>query len=212
MTRFGVAPVNGRSLDLELLDPGVARLVRLFRHPGGEWAAPPQRFRNLRVDPPPGHKSAFAVLYIADTLPTVAMECRVLAADDRDRYTWSEELARQYKVVRYEHDRPMIMLPIDGPNRVTLGLDGATRQFSGYEPYQRVAHQMHRQYGKVVHGLSWESFHRNQPGRIYALWHGHKRTVGLRIASAAPYGTLIDDAEWQDFLARHPAVDRMRTP
>ena len=32
-----VATLTGHDLTLELLDPGSEVLVRLFRHPGGEW-------------------------------------------------------------------------------------------------------------------------------------------------------------------------------
>lgn len=34
----------------------------------GEWEAPPPQFRNLRVDPPDGHKDDYAVLYQSDAL------------------------------------------------------------------------------------------------------------------------------------------------
>ena len=79
---------SARELELELLDPGSETLVRLFRHPGGEWEEPPPAFRNLRVDPPAGHKDAFAVLYTGDNLAAVAAECLVLQAGDGDHYTW----------------------------------------------------------------------------------------------------------------------------
>lgn len=202
----------GRDLELELLDPDSERLVRLFRHPGGEWEPPPEAFRNLRVDPPAGEKDAFAVLYTASTLATVAIECGVLRADARDRYTWATDLAKQYRVVRYAFAAPALFVPLDGRNRTVLGLAGGQRRFAGYEPWQATAHEVFRRFGRIVHGLSWESFHRNQPGRVYALWHHHKSTVGLRIASPAPYATLAEDEEWQSFLAAHADVEALAPP
>lgn len=211
MTAPAAASFSGRDLELELLDPDSERLVRLFRRPGGEWEPPPEAYRNLRVDPPLGHKDMFAVLYTGSTLATVAIECGVLRADLQDRYTWAMDLAGEYRVVRYAFAAPALFVPLDGRNRPTLGLGGSQRRFAGYEPYQAAAHELFRRFGNVVHGLSWESFHRNQPGRVYALWHRHKATVGLSIASPASYPTLVDDAEWKAFLAANPEVEAMNS-
>jgi hypothetical protein len=84
--------IRGRDLDLELLDPGSEPLIRLYRHARGDWEAPPEEYRNLRVDPPRGRQDAYAVLYAANTLPAVAAECRVLNVDGMDRYTWEHRL------------------------------------------------------------------------------------------------------------------------
>ena len=212
MTTAAVETFRGRDLELELLDPDSERLVRLFRRPGGEWEPPQEAFRNLRVDPPTGDKGAFAVLYTASTLATVAIECGVLRADPEDRYTWAVDLAGQYRVVRYAFAAPALFVPIDGRNRTALGLAGGQRRFAGYEPYQAAAYEIFLRFGQVVHGLSWESFHRNQPGRVYAVWHHHKSTVGLSIASPAPYATLAQDAEWHAFLAAHADVEPLEPP
>ena len=169
MTSAGGARFRGRELELELFDPNSEQLVRLFRHPGGEWEAPPEKYRNQRVDPPHGHKADYAMLYTAGTLPAVAVECRVLRVDSQDRYAWSRTLASQYQVARYNFAAPALFVPIDGANRGVLGLQGGTRKFAGYEPYQKVALTLFQRYGQVIHGLSWESFHRNQPGRVFAL-------------------------------------------
>ncbi|MBN3850079.1 MULTISPECIES: hypothetical protein [Burkholderiaceae] len=82
---------RGRDLELELLDANSEPLVRLFAHPGGDWDPPEEKYRNLRVDPPAGHKDAFAVLYTGNTLATVAIECHILAADAADRYLFAPE-------------------------------------------------------------------------------------------------------------------------
>ncbi|CAM2192455.1 RES domain protein [Paraburkholderia kururiensis] len=202
---------RGRDLELELLDANSEPLVRLFGHPGGDWDPPEEKYRNLRVDPPAGHKDAFAVLYTGNTLATVAIECHILAADAADRYTWLRERAEKYRVVRYAFDAPAVFVPIDGPrNRAALGLAGGQRKFAGYECYQEVALALFNRYGQVVHGLSWESFHRNQPGRVYALWHHHKTTVRLRIISPDPYRVLVEDDEWNSFLAANPDVEEIR--
>lgn len=209
MMSVGVAAFGGRELKLELLDPNSEQLVRLFRHPGGEWEPPPKEHRNLRVDPPVGHKADYAVLYTAGTLPAVAMECRVLSVDNQDRYTWLSHRASQYHIARYDFSKPALFIPIDGSNRNILGLQGGTRKFVGYEPYQEVALTLFQRYGQVVHGLSWESFHRNQPGRVFALWHQHKETIGLRLRPPSLYARLIDDPEWQQFLADYPEIEEV---
>lgn len=206
------ASFSGRDLELELLDPDSERLVRLFRHPGGDWEPPSEAHRNLRVDPPAGHKAAFAVLYTGNTLPTVAIECGILRADPADRYTWATDRADQYRVVRYSFSAPGLFIPIDGRNRSVLGLAGGQRKFAGYAPYQTVSHELFQRFGKLVHGLSWESFHRNQPGRVYALWHHHKATIGLTIMSSPPYPKLVDDPEWKAFLDANPQVEPMKPP
>lgn len=206
MTAPAAATVDALSLELELLDPNSLRLVRLFRHPGGHWEPPDEKYRNLRVDPPHGHKAAYAVLYTGSTLPAMAMECRVLRADDRDRYTWDMDLAGQYQLVRYAYSAPALFIPIDGRNRPLLGLSGAQRKFAGYEPYQEAAAELLRRFGQLAHGLSWESFHRNQPGRVYAIWHHHKSTIELEPAPP-PYPRLVDDGEWKSFLAENPDIE-----
>lgn len=201
-----------RDLELELLDPSSRQLVRLFKHDGGEWQATPEIHRNERVDPPPGHKHRYAFLYTADTLPGVAVECKILSADASDRYVWSADLARKYSVARYRFEQPALFVPLDGRNRHTLALEAAQRPFGTRLPYQDVALSLFERFGSVVHGLSWESFHRNQPGRVYALWHHHKTTISLSLISTAPYAKLTDDLEWQKFLLDHPDVEAIAAP
>ena len=198
--------VDARNLELELLDPGAVTLVRLFRHPGGEWQPPDDKYRNLRIDPPDGHKSEYAVLYTGSTLPAVAMECHILRADEHDRYTWAVDLARQYKVVRYAYSAPALFIPIDGRNRQLLGLSGGQRKFKGYSPYQEAALDLFGRFGKLIHGLSWESFHRGQPGRVYAIWHHRKAAMALK-EPTPPYGSLEKDNEWVAFLAEYPDIE-----
>ncbi|KND61980.1 hypothetical protein BVER_01484 [Candidatus Burkholderia verschuerenii] len=211
MSSAARAAICGSELELELLDPNSQPLVRLFSHPGGDWDPPDAKYRNLRVDPPAGHKDEYAVMYMANTLPTVAIECHILSADTTDHYTWSSERAAKYRVVRYAFAGPALFVPIDGArNRSALGLAGGQRKFAGYEPYQEAAHALFMQYGNIIHGISWESFHRNQPGRVYALWHHHKRTVGLSITSADPYPLLIEDDEWKSFLADNADIEEIR--
>ena len=201
-----------RDLELELLDPGSRQLVRLFKHDGGEWEPTPEIHRGERTDPPPGHKHRYAFLYTADALSAVAVECRILSADAKDDYVWSVDLARQYGVARYRFDQPALFVPLDGDNRRTLALEAAQRLPAAFGkrfrlPYQEVALTLFERFGSVVHGLSWESFHRHQPGRVYALWHHHKSTIALSLISTAPYAKLPDDPEWQQFLLDHPDVE-----
>ena len=204
----GAPAFLGRDLDLELLDPRSVPLVRLFRHPNGEWDEPPPANRTLRVDPPPGHESKFAVLYTADQLPCVAAECRVLSIDLHDKYSVHKAKASTYEVARYDFDAPALFIPIDGRNMVTLGLTGGARRFSGnlYLPYQEVSLELFQRFGDLVHGLSWNSFHRNQPGRVYAIWHHRKAALRLT-RPVAPFVKLDKDAEWAAFLAAWPTID-----
>jgi hypothetical protein len=197
----------GRELELELLDPGSLTLVRLFRHPGGEWEPPPPAFRNLRVDPPKGHKDDFAVLYTGDNLAAVATECLILRTGEGDRTVWRQDKAATYQVARYGFLKPALFLPIDGKNRHRLGLAGGQRPWGGYEAWQNASLALFQRFGSVVHGLSWESFHRNQPGRVYALWHEHKSSVDLHLTTPGDFPLLVEDPQWLAFLADHPDIE-----
>jgi len=138
------------------------------------------------------------------------MECRVLRADDRDRYTWAADLAGQYKVVRYDYLSLALFIPIDGRNRQPLGLSGGQRKFKGYASYQEVALDLFRRFGQLVHGLSWESFHRGQPGRVYAIWHHQKEGRDrARGSKAAALRQTRKDDEWLAFLAENPDIERL---
>lgn len=204
----GVPTFRGRDLQLELLDPGSVPLFRLFWRPKGEWAAPPAARRTLRVDPPPGHQSEFAILYTADSLPGVAAECRVLSIDPHDRYSVNRATASTYQVARYAFDAPALFIPIDGRNTHTFDLTASSRRFDGdaYLPYQEVSLELFHRFGGLAHGLSWTSFHRNQLGRVYAIWHHRKSALRLS-RPAAPFNKLDTDPEWVAFLATWPTID-----
>lgn len=205
MSDSSMLDFRGKALGLELLDAGSEPLFRLYSRPGADWEPPAPQYRTNRVDPPPGHEAEFAVLYLGNTLATVAMECRVLYADQDDRYTWNEVKARRYRVARYTYSSPSIFIPLDGRNRVALDLEGRTRRLKDYLPFREVGRELHRRYSGVVHGLSWESFHRSQPGRVYALWHQHKATIGLQVRPG-DHPQLPEDADWLAFLAENPDV------
>lgn len=202
------APFRGNELQLELMDPKSVELVRLSQHEKGDWDPPPEEFRTLRVDPPDGYKHAYAVLYTGSTLAAAAIECRILCVDNNDNYSWSSTQAARYDVIRYAFERPALFLPLDGPNRAVLERGGLTPSFGDYSSSQAMALQLFQRFGAAVHGLSWASFHRNQPGRVYALWHHHKATVQLEIRNR-PYNKLINEPEWNTFLAEHPKIKRI---
>lgn len=196
---------RGEDLELDLVDAGSLRLVRLFRHAGTHWDPPAPQYRDLRVDPPAGHKSAFAVLYTADAIEAVATECRVLRFNESsDEVTCDLGRAESYQVARYSFSRPALFIPIDGPNRKTLGVQQLA--FEGYHGHQVLALQLFQRYGEMAHGLSWESYHRGQPGRVYAVWHSRKDAMGLQVDTAASMHRLVDDVEWKAFLAAHPRI------
>jgi hypothetical protein len=196
-----------RELELELLDPGSVTLVRLFKFPGGEWSPPPPVYRNLRVDPPAGHKDDYAVLYTGDDLAAVATECLILQTGEGDRAIWRQDKAVGYRVARYGFLKPALFLPIDGKNRQRLGMAGGQRPWGGYDAWQETGLALHQRFAHVVHGLSWESFHRNQPGRVYALWHDHKPTIDLQLTTPGDYPLLTEDTQWLAFLAAHPEIE-----
>ena len=89
------------------------------------------------------------------------------------------------------------------------GLSGGQRKFKGYASYQEVALDLFRRFGQLVHGLSWESFHRGQPGHVYPIWHHQKAAIALEAAKPPPYGSLEKDDEWLAFLAENPDIERM---
>lgn len=206
-----MATFPANKIEIQLFDPNSRPLVRLFRHDGMDWNPPDPKYRQLRVDPPDGFKHRFAVLYTGDSLASVAMECRVLqAAGHDDSFKWSRDLAGQYRVVRYAFSEPAIFIPIDGNNRDALGLSWrGGRLNNSYEPFQKVALELHERFGKIVHGLTWQSFHRQQLGRVFAIWHEHKASIGLNIVSPKPYSRLLDDVEWSDFLKDNPDIEEI---
>lgn len=203
----GSATCSARDLDLEMIDPASVPLVRLYRHVGCDWDEPDPKYRTSRVDPPDGHKDAFSVLYMANSIGVVAAECRLLTFDTGNNCAWDVDKATPYKVVRYTHAKPAIFLPIDGHrNKPKLGLDGPHMFAAGYAPFQDAALVLYQRFGDVVHGLSWESFTRNQPGRVYALWHKHKATIGLSRTTLPPHGNFVEDADWKALLAEFPHI------
>src|SRR5690606_29763258 len=105
---------------------------------------------------------------------------------------------------------PALFIPIDH-NDERLELAAYQRAFTGYAPYQVAASKLFAKFGMLAHGLSWKSFHRNQPGRVYALWHHHKSTIKLEITSPVPYTRLPEDHEWKQFLAQNPAIEAVRS-
>lgn len=193
-------------LELELHDPQSLHLMRLFKRPGGDWDEVPPQYRNERVDPPDGYKDEFAVLYTADTLGTVAMECRILTCDPSDRYSWDAAKAAEVKVARYRLTQPAIFVPLDrNRHRFNLPAAAAYRR----EPYQKLSLELHRRFGTLIHGMSWASFHRGQPGRVFAIWHHHKEHIGLELDHSTPAVPLIDDLAWQALLFENPEFVRV---
>ncbi|WP_377155368.1 RES domain-containing protein [Roseateles sp. UC29_93] len=200
---LGVPLFNGRELDLELVDPGTVTLIRAYDHPDADWNPPPARFRNNHIDPPVGHENEFAVLYTASNVQSCATEVRALFWDCwSNQIFWKPSVATQLRVVRFRMRQPGLFIPIDGPNRHVLGLEGKLEP--GYESSRRMALELFRRYGHLVHGLSYESFHRFQPGRVYAIWHSRKEEMDLQPSVERP--RLGDDVEFQAFLAAHPFI------
>jgi hypothetical protein len=203
-------PFSGSDLQLELLDPDAEQLVRLFRHPGGDWDPPDPKYRNQRVDPPARVSDRYAVLYTANSLPCVAAECRLLTPADDNGWIWQRAASAKYRVVRYRFASPAVFIPIDGPNTRPLDLGAPSKRFAReevYDPTREIALQLHERFGQVAHGLSWASYHRHQLGRIYAIWHDRKDGMQLRREPPAPYVTLEEDAEWVEFLAGNPSIE-----
>ena len=194
---------NGRELDLELIDPGSVSLIRAYDHPEADWNPPPASFRNNHVDPPVGHDDEFAVLYTASNIQSCATEVRALCWDCwTNQVFWKPSAATQFRVVRFDMGRPGLFIPIDGLNRHVLGLEGKFEP--GYGSSRRMALELFRRYGHLVHGLSYESFHRFQPGRVYAIWHSRKEHMQLQASPERPQ--LRDDVEFQAFLDAHPFI------
>ncbi|MEQ8042395.1 hypothetical protein ABQW67_05475 [Xanthomonas hortorum] len=199
---------DASDLEVLLLDPQ-KDLVRLFRYDGAHIHPPEEVFRNARVDPPVGHKSEFSVLYLGQSIATVAVECHILSEDAKGAYRWLRGKANEYKVARYRSGKPALFIPIDGRNRKLLGLEGDDVPYNGYAPFQAVSLELFQRFGNVVHGLTWSSFHRNQPGRVFALWHHHKDSIGLKVTSTEPFSSLAADDGWREFLAKNPAIQEI---
>jgi hypothetical protein len=184
--------VEWSDLDVDVIDHRETRLLRLYRHPGGEWDPPPPAYRNLRVDPPGPDKSIYAVLYIGTRIDTVAQECRLLSVNDADEWTLDASREAQYSIARYEFNRAGIFVPIDGKNGKRFGLENIA-SYGAYLPYQQLGAELHRRFSHLAHGLSWRSFHRHQSGPVYALWHERKADLGLHVISTE---RLAIDPSW----------------
>lgn len=203
-----VPPFRGQELRLELIDPGTVTLIRSYQHPDADWCPPPVEFRTNRVDPPSEHGDSFAVMYTSTNIQASAMEVRALFWEpDDDRFYWDEDTALKFQVVRFSSGKPGIFIPIDGPNRAVFRLEGKLEPT--YESTRWIALDLFRRYGHLVHGISYESFHRHQPGRVYAIWHSRKDDLSLSASEARPL--LAEDAEFQAFLSAHPFIDRVRS-
>lgn len=197
---FKVPGFAARDLNVELVDPDVLELRRLFRHPNGELVPPAPKYRNLRVDPPNGHKADYAVLYTGDSLLGAAMECHVLSVDSLDAWTLNLDLEKEYSVARYTTKEPGLFLPIDGCNRKRLGLDNLPiHKGQVYAAYQSIGLELFKRFGNLAHGLSWASFHRHQVGRVYAIWHHRITALGLTLESSPL--RLETDVEWATLIA-----------
>lgn len=194
-------------LELEMLDPGATGFVRLFGRPNAEWDPPQPAYRVARCDPPDGKKNDYALLYLGDRIEVTAAECGVLSVDRMGNFAYDDAKAKAYRVARYTFDQPAIFIPLD-VNRKLLGVD---RQpyVPGYGPWQEAAHQLWSRFGKIVHGLSWWSMHRNQIGRVYALWHEHKSTIGMG-RPTGPFDKLHEDNDWKAFLASNPSITALK--
>ena len=203
-----------RQLRLELLDAGETALVRLYKQTragqaGGEWEPPPPAFRDLRVDPPAGHKDAFAVLYTSDTIACVAAECRVLQYNAaHDVFLVDRTLMGQYLVARYAFAAPALFVRIDADDAAALGLQprtyvGGMNLANSYDRYQAASLALWERFGELAHGLSWQSMHRGQLGRVYAIWHHRKPHLKLVYDAARSGALLADDGEWKIFEAEN---------
>lgn len=200
---------DGNALRLELLDTG-ASLVRLCWRTDSDWEPPAPEHRNERVDAPDSHRGLYAVLYTAASVMAAAVEARIIAWNGATD-TWNVSVPRslQYGVVRYGCSAPGIFVPLD-VNRTLLGLS-ALRLLNRREPYRAMGLELYQRFGRLCHGLSWESFHREQLGRVYAIWHERKDSMGLQVLGGRPksvdeYPRLARDEEWNRLLDDNPAV------
>ena len=194
-------------IDIEVRGHDEAPLIRLFRHPGAAYGLPAEAHRTGRFDPPPGEKGLFAILYTGDNIAGAAIECRILRSSSLDEYSYSPKLAITYKVVRFKYREPALFIRVDGDIKRKLGIPAFTPDYS---PFQRAARALFERYGKTVHGLSWESFHRGQPGRNYGFWHHRMDAIGLEpLQREEDCPELQRDAGWIQLLQDHPSISVM---
>lgn len=198
-------PLSGADLSIEVRDASAAPLIRLFRHPGAAFGMPKPEHRLGRYDPPPGEKELFCVLYTASNIAAAAMECRILRADSQDRYTYTYSLASQYRVARFTHTSPALFIRMDATLRTKLGI---SEYSPGYLAHQQAAKALFEHYGRTFHGLSWDSFHRGQPGRDYGFWHHQTAVIGLvPLQLEADCPELLKDHDWIELLRANPAIE-----
>jgi hypothetical protein len=202
---FVVPSFKASDLHVELRDPGLT-LVRLSARPEGHWKPPPARFRDLRVDPPAGHKSAYAVLYTANSAFVIGQECKVVTDMADGRWMLNLDREARNRIGRYVTTKAGCFIPIDGPNREKLFADTSAVLPGSYEATQAIGLELFRRFAGVAHGLCWESFHRHQTGRVYAVWHNRKTALGILAPTAQP---LQSDGEWRGIIDALKAADQL---
>lgn len=197
-------------IDIEVRGHDEAPLIRLFRHAGAAYGLPLEAHRTGRYDPPPGEKGLFATLYTGDNIAAAAMECRILQVNSQDEYSYSLQRAGTYKVVRFKYQEPALFIRVDRDIKRKLGIPAFA---TDYSPFQRAAKALFERYGKTVHGLSWDSFHRGQPGRNYGFWHHRMDAISLHpLQQEDDCPALLEDADWIKLLQDHPVIKLQPDP
>jgi hypothetical protein len=106
------------------------------------------------------------------------MECRILTCDVSDQYSWDAAKAAEVKLARYRMSQPAIFVPLDrNRHRFNLPAEAAYQR----EPFQALSLELHRRFGTLIHGMSWASFHRGQPGRVFAICYHHMECIGREL-------------------------------
>lgn len=190
-------PWEGRVVTMMGLPVG-SEFHRVFRHPDGDWKAPPEKYRNGRIDPPSGRKADFSILYTAESLLTAAVEARalrILESDGLDlpdlvevrdpelpaRHWVMHTLMAPAPFVNLEHRQTAQVFGLD-PDMVLDRID--VWQQASAAVWDAIAANPPPAIAEVA-GICYQSKHRASNGWNFGFFHGSTRSF-CGVANSRP--------------------------
>jgi hypothetical protein len=193
-----LVPWKGRMVSMMGLPAG-SDLFRIFRYPGADWNAPAEAYRFGRLDPPVGHKSAYSILYTAESELTAAFEARAVRMAIRGKMELPEivvdvdtSLTPRQTVVHQLVTPAMFVNLEDRATAMAFGLD-PDMVLDDLEAWRLATFGVWQaaEAGELttvaaVAGVCHQSKHRGSNGWNFGLFHGVHATV-LRRGQPRPF-------------------------
>lgn len=177
--------------------PAGTMVHRIFRHPGMDWAPPPEAFRTGRLDPPKGHRALFSTLYTAESGITAAFESRALRMEpspggDRLFAPRDDPALPPRRYVQHRLNTAALFVNFEERNTArAFGLD-PDAIIDNYGSWQRAAMMVYTELvasppASLAHvvGICHQSKHRGSNGWNFGFFHGSHEAVLTRGSSVA---------------------------